>query len=63
MSNYSKQKKIDVLGIGNAIVDISANVKESFLHINDLKKGVMKLINEEESRNLNKKIKAIKITP
>jgi sugar/nucleoside kinase (ribokinase family) len=63
MESYLKHKKIDVLGIGNAIVDISANVNENFLHTNDFKKGVMKLINEEESRNLNKKIKAVKITP
>ena len=33
-----------ILGIGNAIVDVICKVKESFLDQNDLVKGNMKLI-------------------
>jgi sugar/nucleoside kinase (ribokinase family) len=46
-----------ILGIGNAIVDVFAHVDESFLKENNLIKGSMKLINEKEFFQLNKKIK------
>ena len=46
-----------ILGIGNAIVDVFAHVDESFLKENNLIKGSMKLINEKECFELNKKIK------
>ena len=46
-----------ILGIGNAIVDVFAHVDESFLKENNLIKGSMKLINEKEFFELNKKIK------
>ena len=46
-----------ILGIGNAIVDVFAQVEESFLKDNNLIKGSMKLINEEEFIQLKKKIK------
>ena len=46
-----------ILGIGNAIVDVFAHVDESFLKKNNLIKGSMKLINEKEFFELNKKIK------
>ena len=46
-----------ILGIGNAIVDVFAQVEESFLKENNLIKGSMKLINEEEFFELKQKIK------
>ena len=45
-----------ILGIGNAIVDVFARVEEHFLKENNLIKGSMKLINEEEFILLKKKI-------
>ena len=46
-----------ILGIGNAIVDVFAQVEENFLKENNLTKGSMKLINEEEFVKLKQKIK------
>ena len=50
-----------ILGIGNAIVDVFAQVEEYFLKENNLIKGSMKLINEEEFFQLKQKIKIEKI--
>jgi len=50
-----------ILGIGNAIVDVFAKVEERFLKENNLIKGSMKLINEEEFLKLKQKIKIEKI--
>jgi fructokinase len=47
----------NILGIGNAIVDVFAQVEENFLKENNLIKGSMKLINEEEFVKLKQKIK------
>jgi sugar/nucleoside kinase (ribokinase family) len=46
-----------ILGIGNAIVDVFAHVDEKFLIENNLTKGSMKLIDEDEFHKLKKKIK------
>jgi sugar/nucleoside kinase (ribokinase family) len=62
MKRYLEHKSIDVLGIGNAIVDVVANVKESFLKANNLSKGIMRLISEEEAARLNRMINAVKIS-
>jgi len=62
MKRYLEHKSIDVLGIGNAIVDVVANVKESFLKANNLSKDVMRLISEEETVKLNRMINAVKIS-
>ena len=53
-------KKTDLIGIGNAIVDIISNVDDSFLKKNLLKKGSMKLITLEESNNILKDCEVIK---
>ena len=59
--SYKDQKKdIDLIGLGNAIVDIIVNVKDKFLEINNLKKGSMNLINLNESEVLLKNCKIIK---
>ena len=53
-----KDKIISVTGIGNAIVDIAANVDEDFLKTCDMAKGSMKLICEAEAKKLHSSINA-----
>ena len=59
-SNVDLKKDIDLIGLGNAIVDIIVNVEDKFLEINTLKKGSMNLINSNESEVLLKNCKVIK---
>ena len=54
------KKEVDLIGLGNAIVDILVNVEDEFLQINNLKKGSMNLINSNESEILLKNCKVIK---
>jgi sugar/nucleoside kinase (ribokinase family) len=49
-------KKISIVGIGNAIVDVLANVKDEFLKSCRLQKGSMKLVCEEEADLLYSRI-------
>ena len=44
--------RYDVLGIGNAIVDVLARVEDSFLARHDLTKGMMRLIDEPTADQL-----------
>ena len=53
-------KSFQVVGIGNAIIDILAYVSDDFLAKNKIKKGVMNLINLERSRDLFRQISATK---
>lgn len=46
--------QFDVLGIGNAIVDVIARTEDDFLIKNDLAKGSMRLIDEPEAERLYK---------
>ena len=46
------KKDIDLIGLGNAIVDIIVNVEDQFLELSNLKKGSMNLINSSESEVL-----------
>ena len=46
-----------ILGIGNAIVDVLCRVSDDFLIKNSLKKGTMKLIDENEFKNLISSLK------
>ena len=50
-------KKNKAVGIGNAIVDAVCRIDENFLKTHNLKKGTMKLINEEELKKLQNEIK------
>jgi fructokinase len=50
-----------ILGIGNAIVDVFVKVNDDFLLKNNLTKGSMKLIDEQEFNILKKTIKIEKI--
>ena len=46
------QPRLDVLAIGNAIVDVIADTDESFLAVEGMVKGTMRLIDEEEATGL-----------
>ena len=59
-NHFDQKKDIDLIGLGNAIVDIIVNVDDKFLEINTLKKGSMNLINSNESEALLKNCKVIK---
>jgi len=50
-------KKNKALGIGNAIVDAVCKVNENFLKSQNLQKGTMKLINEDELKKLQNEVK------
>jgi sugar/nucleoside kinase (ribokinase family) len=46
------EPRLDVLGIGNAIVDVIANAGDDFLAREGLTKGSMRLIDAEEAERL-----------
>ena len=46
-----------ILGIGNAIVDVLCKVDDNFLKDNSLTKSTMKLVDENEFKNLISKLK------
>ena len=48
---------MNILGIGNAIIDVLCKVPDEFLTKNSLTKSTMKLINEEEFRKLLSSLK------
>jgi len=48
--------KFDVLGIGNAIVDILVNVEDDFLATHDIPRGSMQLVDELTSHRLYEKL-------
>jgi len=58
--HVEQNKKVDLIGLGNAIVDIIVNIEDEFLKINNLEKGSMNLINSDESQKLLKNCKVIK---
>ena len=60
MSLQLFQKNIDLVGIGNAIVDIVTNIDDEFLKRNLLEKGSMNLINLESSDKILEDCKVIK---
>ncbi len=52
------ESKYDVLGIGNAIVDVLARAEEAFLARHGFVKGTMQLIDEETAQNLYTRMSA-----
>ena len=50
--HFHQNKETDLIGLGNAIVDIIVNVDDKFLEKNQLEKGSMNLINSDESELL-----------
>lgn len=53
-------KKYNVTGIGNAIVDILANIEDDFLQEHNLRKGMMRLVDELEVKRLHTCIDAVR---
>jgi len=53
-------KKYKVVGIGNAIVDVLANVEDKFLQEYNLKKGTMRIVDESEVKRLYACINVVK---
>ena len=51
------EKTIDVLGIGNAIIDVLADADDAFLLQHNLNKGSMTLVDEESSSNIYSSMK------
>ena len=58
--HFEKNKIFDLIGLGNAIVDIIVNIEDEFLEINNLEKGSMNLINFDKSQKLLENCKVIK---
>ena len=58
INSQLKNHELDVVGIGNAIVDILIQTEDSFLQKNSLNKGSMVLLNEEEAEKLYSSIGA-----
>ena len=58
--HFDQKKEIDLVGIGNAIVDIISNVEEEFIETNNFTKGTMSLISSDQSKSLLKKCKVVK---
>ena len=52
-------KNLDVLGIGNAIMDIIAPVPDGFLSANKIERGSMTLVDEPRALSLNKALKDV----
>jgi sugar/nucleoside kinase (ribokinase family) len=52
--------KLDVVGIGNAIVDVLAEVGDNFLEENGMVKGTMALIDAGQAVDLNRKLANVK---
>ena len=51
------EKTIDVLGIGNAIIDVLADADDTFLLKHNLNKGSMTLVDEKSSSNIYSSMK------
>ena len=58
--HFEENKIFDLIGLGNAIVDIIVNIEDNFLEKNNLEKGSMNLINSDESKTLLKNCSVIK---
>jgi len=54
--HFVSEATLDVVGIGNAIVDVLAHVDESFLAENGFDKGIMTLIDEDQAQSMYAKM-------
>ena len=48
----SRETRFDILGIGNAIVDVLASTDDAFISKHDMRKGSMQLISAEQAHTL-----------
>ena len=55
-----KNKKYDVVGIGNAIVDLIAEVDDSYLEKNQISKGVMSLVDYDIANKIGNEVNVVK---
>ncbi len=62
MNNRFSERTFDVIGIGNAIVDVLVQTEDAFLINQNLNKGAMALINQIEAERLYKAIEPLKET-
>ena len=46
-------EKFDITGIGNAIVDVIVNVDEKYLEDQDIRKGMMSLVDLKTIQNIS----------
>ena len=58
INSNAQNKKLDVVGIGNAIVDVLIQTEDSFLEKHSLNKGSMALLNDEDAEKLYSSIGA-----
>ena len=56
------ETNLDVVALGNAIVDVIVKTNDDFLTANNLKKGAMTLIDENQAATLHGKIRADKVS-
>jgi sugar/nucleoside kinase (ribokinase family) len=52
MAETLRADELDVVGIGNALVDVLAHATDTFLHRQGLVKGTMHLVDEDRARHL-----------
>ena len=50
------KENLDIIGIGNAIVDVLSKVDDAFLHANEINKGTMTLIDAEQAEDIYSKM-------
>ena len=55
-----KNKKYDIVGIGNAIVDLIAEVDDSYLEKNSIKKGSMSLVDYDVANRIGNEVNVIR---
>ena len=55
-----KNKKYDVVGIGNAIVDLIAEVDDAYLEKNEITKGVMSLVDYDIANKIGNEVNVVK---
>ena len=55
-----KNKKYDVVGIGNAIIDLIAEVDDSFLEKNNITKGGMSLVDYDLANKIGEEVRIVK---
>ena len=58
--HFENNKKVDLIGLGNAIVDIIVNIEDEFLKKNNLDKGSMNLINSDDLKKCKPIFKKLK---
>ena len=55
-----KNKKYDIVGIGNAIVDLIAEVDDSYLEKNSINKGSMSLVDYDVANRIGDEVDIVK---